>query len=640
MRLRRGAALVAAVGACAALFAGGGAGAATHPGIAKAAQFDLSTRSGVVSYLASHGLQPQGFVIQRGQRNYAGPNCPGKGWTCTTSTRVVQIATRPGAVNRYEYSTAAAAVSPCGTVQNGPTNNAKASITGASPQSCTIVQHATGSGSNSAQLTETIQQTEGASQTASQDAQVTQTSVTGSNSVQITQKVTQSISDSSATSVNESQVSDQTYSVNQNVTQSTATVGRNSSKVDQSLTQTESAPSAETGSQYQRANLIGHVDQFSHALSTSQNNQTENQTQTAVQNSAVLQTQVGPTRCCTSQGDNAADTFKVVQKATQSQNTLPANRSTTEDAQIDLSTTGSANGQQTITQNGVTTTNSSTGSTVNIGTTCTQGTCTPTSGGFPSGDVFVSFSDGKVREYQPNGTLVRTLETGSPYFVTGGAFDLTGNFYVTEFGSGAVAKFAPSGAFVGTFGSGFSGNNPESILFDTSGNAYVGQAEGTKQVLKFDAGGNLLATFAPTPEDRGTDWIELAPDQCTLYYTSEGTSVKRFNVCTNVQGLDFATALPGGPAFALRLLPDGTLLVADSNVIVRLNTLGVVQTTYDTEAGGFWFGLSLDPNGTSFWAANPGTSDVVKFNIATGAVEASFNTGTGVNTLGGVTVAP
>src|SRR6185312_4726345 len=58
---------------------------------------NLSTRAGVVQYLASHGIDARGIVVQRGSRNYAGPNCPGKGWTCTTATRVLQS----GTTNQY-----------------------------------------------------------------------------------------------------------------------------------------------------------------------------------------------------------------------------------------------------------------------------------------------------------------------------------------------------------------------------------------------------------------------------------------------------------------------------------------------------------------------------------------------------------
>ncbi|MDX1670055.1 MAG: hypothetical protein R3194_11600, partial [Limnobacter sp.] len=36
--------------------------------------------------------------------------------------------------------------------------------------------------------------------------------------------------------------------------------------------------------------------------------------------------------------------------------------------------------------------------------------------------------------------------------------------------------------------------------------------------------------FDVATDDRGSDWIDLAADQCTMYYTSEGTLVKRFDV--------------------------------------------------------------------------------------------------------------
>src|SRR5690348_10178763 len=57
----------------------------------------LSTRTGANLYLVQHGLNPTGFVVQRGTHNYAGPKCPGKGWNCTTSKRVLQITDRAGA---------------------------------------------------------------------------------------------------------------------------------------------------------------------------------------------------------------------------------------------------------------------------------------------------------------------------------------------------------------------------------------------------------------------------------------------------------------------------------------------------------------------------------------------------------------
>ena len=356
--------------------------------------------------------------------------------------------------------------------------------------------------------------------------------------------------------------------------------------------------------------------------------------------SAVLQTQVGPTRCCTGQSDNTGDIFKARQTTNQTNNS--ANRSFTEDAQIDLSTSGNATGNQAITQNGQTTNNSSTGSTVNLGTTCTQGTCTPTSTGFPSGDVFVSVGEGKVQERKPDGTLVQTLDTTTNSFETTGlAFDASGNLYVTDWTAGDVTKFTSTGNLVGSFGSGYTGH-PESIVFDASGNAYVGEADADgPSLLKFDSAGQPLASFSPAAEDRGTDWIDLAPDQCTIYYTSEGTSVKRFNVCTNSQGTDFATGLPGSFAYTLRLLPGGGALVADSETVVRLDASGNVAQQYDDPAAtGFWFSLALDPDGKTFWAGDPTTGEVAHFDIATGSLLSSFTTGTGsFNQAGGLAVA-
>jgi hypothetical protein len=53
-----------------------------------------TTTSGVKRYLRSIGVDPTGVVIQRGRLNYAGPHCPGSGWTCTSARKVIQIQAR------------------------------------------------------------------------------------------------------------------------------------------------------------------------------------------------------------------------------------------------------------------------------------------------------------------------------------------------------------------------------------------------------------------------------------------------------------------------------------------------------------------------------------------------------------------
>ena len=76
-----------------------GASAVMHP--FSAPRLELSTRSAVVKHLNSLGVDSKGIVIQRGARNYAGPKCPGPGWTCTKSKRVVQLS---NAINVSTFS--------------------------------------------------------------------------------------------------------------------------------------------------------------------------------------------------------------------------------------------------------------------------------------------------------------------------------------------------------------------------------------------------------------------------------------------------------------------------------------------------------------------------------------------------------
>lgn len=256
---------------------------------------------------------------------------------------------------------------------------------------------------------------------------------------------------------------------------------------------------------------------------------------------------------------------------------------------------------------------------------------------FVIGDVFASIGTGQVLQYGSAGSLKDTLSTGVGGLTTGSAFDSAGNFYVTNFDGGSITKFTGPGDphTPGVFASGIS-SAPESIVFDLAGNMYVGAADGTRDIRKFDSAGNLLATYDVATTARGSDWIDLAVDQKTMFYTSEGDEVKRFDVSTNTQLADFATGLPGSNAFALRLLGDGTLLVADRQVIVRLNSSGGIIQTYDTPGNDNWFALNLDPDAKSFWSGDFGTGELVKFNIATGAADLSIATGS--NSLFGVSV--
>ena len=194
---------------------------------------------------------------------------------------------------------------------------------------------------------------------------------------------------------------------------------------------------------------------------------------------------------------------------------------------------------------------------------------------------------------------------------------------------------------VSNFGVGAPFANPESLVFDAAGNLYNGGPY--QDILKFAPDGTLLDNFNIPLDFLESDWIDLAADQCTMFIASEGTNIKRHDVCTDTVLLNFNVApLPGSNAFALRLLDDGGLLVADRQMIVRLDAAGAVIDTYDITGNGNWFALNLDPDGNSFWSADFGTSQVCKFDIATGGGVDNellcFNTGTGSNTAFGLSL--
>jgi len=153
-----------------------GAGAAHTP--ARHA-IDLSTNSAVKNYLRSLGVSPRGVVIQRGAKNYAGPRCPGKGWTCTRSHRVVQVATGHGR-NTFRCALARCLVVQASKSLLAAPNVAKCvRITGIT-QSCSITQTST-SAENQAIVAEVANKSSGLTQNASQTAQITQTSNSGLN---------------------------------------------------------------------------------------------------------------------------------------------------------------------------------------------------------------------------------------------------------------------------------------------------------------------------------------------------------------------------------------------------------------------------------------------------------------------------
>lgn len=241
---------------------------------------------------------------------------------------------------------------------------------------------------------------------------------------------------------------------------------------------------------------------------------------------------------------------------------------------------------------------------------------------FQLGDIVAGTGTGHYKVFDSSGNFLTTLDTttGSSED-TGGAFDASGNLYVTNFTANSVSKFDINGNLLTANFGGPYNSHPESVTIDAAGHIYIGQADGLRHVLEFDSAGNLLNTFSPATQDRGTDWIDLAPDGKTLYYTSEGNLVKRFDISTNTQLPDFAT-LPTEPSYALRLLPNGDVLVANTSEVVLLDTGGNVIKTYTAPGADRLFALNILPDGKSFVTGNiDSTGEIFQFNIASGALE-------------------
>jgi uncharacterized repeat protein (TIGR01451 family) len=264
---------------------------------------------------------------------------------------------------------------------------------------------------------------------------------------------------------------------------------------------------------------------------------------------------------------------------------------------------------------------------------------------FGQGDVFVGTIDGMIFEYKPNGTLVQVLNSGNLGGVIAGMnFDTSGNLYAanpdtTAVTGGTVEFFGNNGTGPTTFGTTPYNSNPLGVLVAPTGNIFVGQSSGQNSLLEMSSAGAVTSTFFPAYDTAGIGYIELLDDGGRVLYTSAAAgssqfgTVKNFDIANNAQNPDFATNLPGGPAFAIRELSDKSVLVANTTKIVHLDPNGNILTTPSlTPPGvGIFYALNLNPDGQSFWTGDALSGKVYQVQISTGNVLATINTGLGFN---------
>ena len=296
-----------------------------------------------------------------------------------------------------------------------------------------------------------------------------------------------------------------------------------------------------------------------------------------------------------------------------------------------------------------------------------------------TGDVFTALSDGQYRQYTSAGAPLDTLQVSTPgYFLPGttppNSFrGFTGqcafnpalaaplqtkpeDLYTTLWNENQIAVVDstidphPVKARIDTSLGGTLTGHPQSIVFDSVGDFYVGLVDGAAgevNLLKYsrnhpNTGAVPTATYVvPRGAGRGVAAMSLTANNDVIYYTTQDNVIRTYNVVTSTAGANFTTNQTLSTLYGIRILQggspfapsgDGFLMVADysfngsgdTGIIRVFNATGSQVNTYGgsgTNRG--WFSLSVKSGGNEFVAGDFRTGNMVTFGAA-GQVS-SFN---------------
>lgn len=270
------------------------------------------------------------------------------------------------------------------------------------------------------------------------------------------------------------------------------------------------------------------------------------------------------------------------------------------------------------------------------------------------------------------------LHDGSGGTAAGCGFDLAYRFFGTNVTNSLVDRYSIANAhpIVEPINSGRIPPAPPSatsVALDSGANLFIGYAGGVTNGIgtieqwakDTSIGGtgkytNFVTSFSVPVDNSGPGWIDLASDGHTIFYTSQGRKIYKFDTTTQtaVVWADLSTLngnLKKGTLFAIKILPlsgDGSeqVLVADQGNVKLVKASGGVITGVTA----FSFGslsnlqaLSLDLftntagqmglSPTTFWVgdATAASKNLLRFNMSTNTTEVTLSTGAGV---GGVCV--
>ncbi len=371
----------------------------------------------VLAYLQGHGADPNHAIIERGLRNYAGPNCPGTGWTCTKRVSDVVQLGPAGLAN--PTNVASCIKTSCDITQTNTSANNIAYCLQAggganATQQCTIVQ-TNSTGDNVANVGMVIAQLLSPTEQASQTASVDQENVSGNNATNLAQQIQQALLGPGTTVATQDQEGTSSASVTQNSTSGnnnfngyqqqqqseyfngaatavsqnqddnfdgngtsgpnesvvllqngapgTSATGQDNSALTQLIQQNQAinnnaaAPGSTQTQGAFNGGLEGSTNQFSSGVASENVHQNELQVQQPENNPNITQTQFGPLHCCSEQVDNANNTFQINQESTQQ---ASPNAVQSENILGTCQTSGTCTVTQQVTENGQTTPNSCT----------------------------------------------------------------------------------------------------------------------------------------------------------------------------------------------------------------------------------------------------------------------------------------
>ncbi|HYH05633.1 MAG TPA: hypothetical protein VEK11_01110 [Thermoanaerobaculia bacterium] len=169
------------------------------------------------------------------------------------------------------------------------------------------------------------------------------------------------------------------------------------------------------------------------------------------------------------------------------------------------------------------------------------------------------------------------------------------------------------------FFSGAPGQIPREIVADGAGNVYVLTGQPAMTIVAVNADGTLRDTMTLPAAAAG---IDLAADQCTLFYTRNG-AIARYNVCTGTPLPDFASIAPGNGGFP-RILPDDHILFVEQQAGTDLLRMyapdGTLLSTRGLPADVEPQAVALARNGRSLLVADGCEGRVFEIDLVNGGV--------------------